>query len=140
MDAPTPVKKKTKKRSYTAKSVAREVGRRIRNGTRVNLYEILKAHGYSDRVAKHPRTVTGTLSFQEEIDPIIAPMKAARDFAIAGILAQKKRFPYMKIGELSSVVKVMTHDSRLLEGKETERLGLGKELTKLGAVLKKIKA
>lgn len=136
----TAKKRTNNKRSESAKAVARTVASKIRNHQKINLYEILKEHGYAERTALRPSTVTGTKSFKEEMDPIVIPMRKARDLAVAGMLAQANRFHKLRPAELATVMKSLTHDSQLLAGEDTERGNFSGELLKLGEVLKSLKA
>lgn len=133
-------KRTTKKRSERARSVARVVMKNVQNRTQINLYKILKDHGYSEPVARHPQHVTGTKSFQEEIQPIVEPMRQARDMIVAAIISQQKKYVKLPLTDLAAVMKTLTHDSQLLAGNATDKVDFSAELAKIGKIIKDAKA
>ena len=102
--------------SENAKAVAQEVIQTVRKGTKVNLGKIVKKHGYSESVSKHPDKVTQTQSYQEEIQPIVQMMIEERDAALKEAKKKRGKANYRDLVDASTK---LTKDIQLLSGGKT---------------------
>ena len=108
--------------SENAKNVAKKVSETIRKGKLVNLGKIIKDQGYSKSTSESPQIVTETLSYQEEIKPILDQMIKERERAIKAMT--EKDLTDVQYDKLSDVADKLTKNIQLLSGGETERLGV----------------
>src|SRR5205085_9341311 len=88
----------------------------VRKGTKVNLGKIVKKHGYSDSVAKHPDKVTQTKTYQEEVSPIVQVMIEEREAALAEAKKKRGKANYRDLVDASAK---LTKDIQLLSGGRT---------------------
>ena len=112
-------KKQTSKRSLRAKKVAREVLASVREGTGRTLKDIAVANGYAVNSAIGG-SITGTLSYKEEIIPMVNQMTRIQNKILAeleGRDVSKERFL-----DLTSAHKNLLHDKQLTQGKATENV------------------
>lgn len=103
-------------RSIMAKQVAKDVIDKVRTGKRINLQEIQKAHGYSVSSASAMKA-TQTLSYQEEIRPVIESMESLRKKVLVAL--HRKDLDTTKVFDLNLLLKNLNHDTQLLNGKST---------------------
>ena len=107
------------RRSMRAKKVAREVLASALNGGRETLKDIAIKNGYSPASAKGG-SITGTLSYKEEIIPMVNQMTRIQNKILAeleGRDVSKERFL-----DLTSAHKNLLHDKQLVSGKATENV------------------
>jgi hypothetical protein len=108
-----------KGRSVNAKAVAQDVIAHIRQGKKVNMQVIQKAHGYSDYSAK-TMNATKTKSYQEEMSTYLNSMAQLRDKTLKAL--HSKDLDSAKIFDLNLLLKNLNHDIQLLQGKSTENV------------------
>lgn len=103
--------------SENAKAVAREVLENLGKGKRVILGKIVKKKGYSVAVAKNPKIVTDTKSYQNEIKPLLIRLVEERDRAIQAL---KGKISKAKYRDLVDSVDKLTKNIQLLSGGATD--------------------
>jgi hypothetical protein len=108
--------------SKNAEAVAFKVIEKVRKGEKVNLGKIILSQGYGKGIAKHPRKVTETKSFQNIVNPALKRMEKIRSKALEGL--EKKNVNKEKYSTLLSGVDVLTKNIQLLGGKATENVGV----------------
>lgn len=111
--------KTTKKRSENAKLVAHKVSETVRKGGLVNLGKIIKESGYSEGTSKSPQRVTETISYKEEIEPIVSAMILQRDRMIKSIAG--KNLDKASLRDLIDATDKLTKNIQLLSGKDTAK-------------------
>lgn len=114
-----PTKKTTKKRSDNARQVARKVSENIGTGKKVDLGEIIRKQGYSDKTSQTPQRVTETKSYQEEIAPIVAKMMQQRERMMEAIA--NKNLDKNSLRDLVDGIDKLTKNVQLLSGKDTSK-------------------
>lgn len=108
--------------SIAAKEVAKEVIQNVRKGVRPVLGKIIPKHGYAPSIATHPKKVTGTKSYQEEIAPVVDGLVKERDRAIQAM--STKDLDEVAYDKLSKVIDELTKNIQLLTGGRTETFGI----------------
>lgn len=106
--------------SQNAKMVAKKVSEKIGKGELINMGKILKEVGYSEATSKTPAIVTDTISFQQEIAPVVQRMERLRDKIIAEM--DNKDLTEERFSTLSDSLRNMNHDVQLLSGKSTSKI------------------
>ncbi len=108
-----------KARSVNGKAVADDVIAHLRNGKKVNMQRIQKAHGYSDASAKSMQA-TRTKSYKETIFDYVKSMESLRDKTIKALHSHD--LDEAKLFDLNLLLKNLNHDIQLVKGKATENL------------------
>jgi hypothetical protein len=105
--------------SENAKAVAEEVLATLGKGGKVSVSAIARRKGYSRSVAKNPKQITTTKSFQDVIRPVVDRLIEERDRAIA-LLAD--RAPAANYRDLNDAIDKLTKNIQLLSGGATENI------------------
>lgn len=108
-----------KARSVNGKAVADDVIAHLRNGKKVNMQRIQKAHGYSDTSAK-AMMATRTKSYKETIFDYVKSMESLRDKTIKALHSHD--LTKAKLFDLNLLLKNLNHDIQLIRGKATENI------------------
>ena len=118
-------------RKHNAENVAKEVLDKIQKGKKVSLRQIILNNGYSSSVADKPSKVTQTYSYQSTIAPYIQRLTELRDKTLIAI--NSKNLPEEKLYDLTVLLKSLTHDAQLLQGKSTENIANKTEVVVYGS-------
>lgn len=110
-------KPKNNKRSLNAQAVAKEIIATVGKGGKVNKGKIIKKHGYTDSMSRHPEKILETLSAKEIIDPFVGKMVRERDAAINAMTKKRGKANYR---DLVDAADKLTKNIQLLSGRETE--------------------
>jgi hypothetical protein len=102
--------------SENAKAVAQEVIETLGKGGKVSVSAIARRKGYSKSVAKNPKQITETQSFQSVVQPVVQEMEAARDRAMTLLLKTENKAKYR---DLVDSVDKLTKNIQLLSGGKT---------------------
>ena len=107
--------------SLSAKNVAKDISESVGKGKKIILGEILKKNGYSESTSKTPSRVTETISFKEEINPVVRAMERERDAAIKMMSKVRNKAKYR---DFADAIDKLTKNIQLLTGGRTENGGL----------------
>lgn len=124
--------KTTKKRSYKAQKVARDLSESIAKGKKISessLKQIILDNGYSKETAENPQIVLKTKSFQEVMIPAIAKMEAIQQHALDDIM--QRDFSGEPLASVAGLIKILNHDIRLFKGESTANIAMNVNLTNL---------
>jgi hypothetical protein len=102
--------------SENAKAVADEVIQKVRKGEKVNMQDIQKKHGYSDRSAKSMKAKR-TKTYKKAMSPILKRMEAHRRRIMNAL--DSKDLSKERFKDLSDALAKTTHDIQLLSGGKT---------------------
>ena len=102
--------------SENAKAVAQEVIETLGKGGKVSVSAIARRKGYSNSVAKNPKQITQTKTYQDTIAPVVAEMQAHRDEVL---VRMRKEFSKAKYRELTDALDKLTKNIQLLSGGKT---------------------
>lgn len=116
--------------SFQGRAVAKEVIKRVREGKKVNMQEIQKAHGYSAASAKSMKA-TFTRSYKEEIANVLTKMDSLRIKTLDALHA--KDLNDAKVFDLNLLLKNLNHDIQLLQGRSTENLATATQVVVFGS-------
>lgn len=110
--------------------VAQDVINRVRQGKKVNMQEIQKAHGYSDFSAKAMKA-TRTKTYKEEMQTFLSKMERVRDKTLMAL--DKKDLDEAKIFDLNLLLKNLNHDIALIRGNATENIAIAPSVVVYGS-------
>lgn len=105
--------------SESAKAVAREVSKAIRNESPVNLGKIIRSKGYSKETSLKPKLVTSTKSYQEELKPVLDQLEKERQRLLIAI--SKKDLDQVRYEDATRSLDILTKNIQLLSGGNTEK-------------------
>ena len=105
--------------SENAKAVARDVSENLRKNKKVILGRIIKKRGYAKTTSEKPKIVTGTISYQEEIKPILEQMEKERQRVMLAM--RERNLTEVQYGELNRTLDTLTKNIQLLSGGATDR-------------------
>lgn len=112
--------------SINAESVGTEVLKKVRNGKKVIMGEIILAHGYSKTVSTAPTKVTKTKSYQRVIKPLADQLEEERQAIMERLKVTRDKAKYR---DLMDGLDKVTKTHQLLTGGATENLAvLGVEI------------
>ena len=113
--------------SENARAVAYKVVEMVGKGQKVDMGDILRSHGYSERVALKPDKVTKTKSYQSIVIPALKKMENVRGSALRAL--EKKDPNQEKYATLLSGVDILTKNIQLLSGRSTENIGINIQIS-----------
>lgn len=120
-------KKRTRNyRSPAAKNVAKEVLANIGNGKRPIMKKILANNGYPPSMQKNPKLVTDTLSYKEEMDPIVKKWIIQRDRFTNMLSEFKRKEDKIYLNQVLDAINQLTRNIQLLNEKPTENITINK--------------
>ena len=122
--------------SLSAKNVAKDISESIRRGKKVNLGKIIRKNGYSEQTSKSPQLVTETISFKEEINPVVRAMERERDAAIKMMSKVRNKAKYR---DFADAIDKLTKNIQLLTGGKTENGGIEELATSINNWIKSSK-
>lgn len=105
--------------SENAKAVAEEVIATLGKGGKVSVSAIARRKGYSKSVAKNPKQITETKSFQAVIRPLLDRLEEERDRAISLLASRVGKASYR---DLTDSIDKLTKNIQLLSGGATETI------------------
>lgn len=111
-------KKTRNKESLNAKGVVNDIKKQVGKGRLIVMKDILKKNGYSDTMAKNPKKVRKTKTYQKEIAPLVERMVIQRDLAIARM---QKTIGKAKYRDAVDGLDKLTKNIQLLTGGATSR-------------------
>lgn len=114
--------------SQTAKAVAQDVIEAVKNKKRIVLGKIVAKRGYAKSTQRHPKRVTETQSYQEEIRPVITQLEVLRQKAITELSCRSLKDEGYK--DLVDSVDKLTKNIQLLSGGATENVETSIKLAK----------
>jgi hypothetical protein len=115
------IDKRTTRRSSKAEAVAREVVKRIQNGKPVNKKQIAVSSGYSVASANSQKPFN-TKTFKEIAVPVIERMERLHQKAIENL--DQRDLTTERMDSVVNLAKQMVHDTRLLQDKSTQNVGI----------------
>lgn len=140
-------KEASKKRSKKAKKLANSIDKAIRNGSKLNMYDLLLKEGYKKATAsRKSKRAINTKSFQEQlkengtIEYMMYGHALSTALLIEWLMGIKHEGQVAAIHptDLSKINRDLVHDIQLLSGQDTDRFG--GQLSQLGDVLKNTKS
>lgn len=105
--------------SENARAVAEEIIATLGKGGKVSVSAIARRKGYSKSVAKNPKQITETKSFQAVIKPVLERMEEERDRALALL---EQRIGKASYRDAVDAVDKLTKNIQLLSGGVTENI------------------
>ncbi len=123
--------------SPNARAVAREVIDRTREGKKVRMAPIIRAHGYSESVAQKPTIVTNTAAYKDEIETYATRLEKHRDKILKAM--EKKKLDEEQYRTLADAQTKVTHDVQLLTGGKTENVQVTQDHNVLIAILAEVR-
>lgn len=126
-------KKPANKRSLNAKAVAQDVIESIRTGKKTNISTIVANRGYAKSTIHNPQRVTNTLSYKEEIEPVVEQLIKLRQRVINAMM--KKDLEIEQFNHLNDSADKLTRNIQLLSGGATEKHTINIEISE--AIAKK---
>lgn len=116
------------RRSKKARETAHDIADQASKGLQLNLYQTLRDHGYSYWMARRPKKVTSTKSFQEEVqnsgvlDVMIENHTLATALLNDSLKGKYHRGVLLRPADLATICKTIAHDIQLLTGADTDRI------------------
>lgn len=123
--------------SHNARAVAREVIRKVQNGEKVVIKEIVAAQGYSKTTVHNANVVTNTQSYKDEIESYAARLERHRLKILKAM--EDKDLSQEQYRTLADAQTKVTHDVQLLTGGKTENLGVQEDRLTLINILAEIR-
>lgn len=108
--------------SIAAKEVAREVLETVRKGKKPNLGKIIKSKGYALTTSTVPTQVTNTISYQEEISPVVKRLERERERIVSAL--EGKNLTKERYQTLIDGLDKITKNVQLLSGKATGNIAV----------------
>ena len=105
--------------SENAKAVAKDVIEKVKNKERIVMGKIVEKRGYAKSTIKHPKRVTSTKSYQNEIAPLVVRLKNEIDKIQTEM--ESRSLTKERYKELSEVQDKKIKNYQLLSGGATER-------------------
>jgi hypothetical protein len=107
--------------SINAETVALEVTKKVRNGKKVILGEIIRKQGYAQSVSTAPTKVTKTKSYQRVISPLVKQLEDERQAILDRLPAVRNKAKYR---DLTDGLDKVTKTIQLLTGRATENIAI----------------
>lgn len=118
-----------KKRSLRAKIVAQDVQRAILKGDVPAMGKIVAKRGYSSSTIKHPKRVTETDSYKEEMYNFVQQLERQRDRALQALA--DKDLTEEDVKTLTDVIDKLNKNVQLATGGNTENIGINLEISEV---------
>ncbi len=122
--------------SLNARAVARDVIDHLQRGEKVRMAPIIRAHGYSPKVAADPKNVTNTQAYKDEMFTYTQKLEQHRKEVLEAMM--RKDLDEEQYRTLADSQAKLTHDVQLLTGGKTENVGVEEDRLRLKAVVQAI--
>lgn len=116
-----------KKRSLTAKQVAKDVQQTIMKGEPVVLKQIVARRGYAKSTQINPQRVTNTESYKEEMYDFVKELTKQRDRALKALAGKDLTLEETKV--ITEVIDKLNKNVQLATGGNTENIGISLEIS-----------
>lgn len=130
--------KRIGRESDSARAVANDVIAEVVKGRKPSISKIALKHGYSPSVARNPKKIRKTKSYQDVMVPFEQKLLLIRDRFANELLRKARRIDQTDPAKLSVVIKNSVHDYQLLTGGKTENTGIDALSDSINELIKKV--